>query len=193
MLKQKHNIILASGSPRRSYLLEQLGLTFEVIKPNFQETFPKELPATEVPLFLAKQKIRQIPNRVTDSLYITSDTVVVLNNTVIGKPKDIEEAKTFLTQLSGNTHKVVTGVCLSVNEKLHGFSETTDVTFYTITSEEIDYYLSKFQPLDKAGSYGIQEWIGHSCIEKINGSFDNVVGLPASKLYQELKRLELLF
>lgn len=193
MLKQKHSIILASGSPRRSYLLEQLGLHFEVIQPDFQETFPKELPTMEVPLFLAKQKALQIPKRVNDALYITSDTVVVLKNQVIGKPKNIQEATLFLQQLSGNTHQVVTGVCLSVNDTQHSFSETTEVTFYNITTEEIEYYLSKFQPLDKAGSYGIQEWIGHACIKSINGSFDNVVGLPASRLYQELKRLNFLF
>ena len=192
MIKLKYPLTLASGSPRRSFLLKQIGLEFTIIKPDFEETYKEELPAMDVPLFLSELKSNQIPNKETNRIYITSDTVVILQNKVIGKPKDIKEAKAILERLSGQTHVVVTGVCIFLNNEFHKFSTKTEVTFNKITEEEIEHYLTNFQPLDKAGAYGIQEWIGHACIEKINGSFDNVVGLPTSKLYQTLKELNLL-
>lgn len=192
MIKLKHSFTLASGSPRRSFLLKQIGLEFTVIKPDFDESFEEELPAMEVPLFLAELKSNQIPNKKENHIYLTSDTVVILDDKVIGKPTDLIDAKHILQKLSSQTHYVTTGVCIYLNNELIKFSETTKVTFNELSNEEINYYLNNFQPLDKAGSYGIQEWIGHACIEKIEGNFDNVVGLPTSRLYQELKKSNLL-
>ena len=192
MIKLKYPFTLASGSPRRSFLLKQIGLEFTVIKPDFDESFEEGLPAVEVPLFLAQLKSSQIPDKKENHIYLTSDTVVILDDKVIGKPIDLLDAKHILKKLSSQTHYVTTGVCMSLNNELINFSETTKVTFHELSDEEVNYYLNNFQPLDKAGSYGIQEWIGHACIEKIEGNFDNVVGLPTSRLYQELKKSNLL-
>lgn len=191
MTELKKKLVLASGSPRRSELLSKLGLEFEVIKPDFNEEFNKELPAMEVPLFLSELKAAQIPEKKTDTIYLTSDTVVIQGSTILGKPTDLREAKEFLSSFSNQSHLVITGVCIHVNGRNHSFSETTKVNFYPLLENEIDDYLNKHTPLDKAGAYGIQEWIGHGCIKSIEGNYDNVVGLPASRLYQELKKLDL--
>lgn len=184
---QKYNIILASGSPRRKELLEGLGLQFsvEVVK-GIEETYPADLPVEEIPVYLSRLKATAYEAKDND-LIITADTVVVLGSEVIGKPHDEAEAKHMLAQLSGNTHKVITGVTISSAQRVESFGCTSEVEFAALTAEEIDYYVKNFRPFDKAGSYGIQEWIGYMGIKGIKGSFYNVMGLPVQRLYAMLK------
>jgi len=180
-------IILASNSPRRRELLEGLGIEFEVKAALVNEKFPANLSPLEVPEFLAKQKALALsPEK--KSLIIAADTVVILDQTILGKPKDLFEAKEFLRNLSDRKHQVVTGVCLKYQDKLSLFKDITEVSFGPLTGKQIDYYLEKYHPLDKAGAYGIQEWIGMVGVTKIECSYFNVVGLPMQKLYQELKK-----
>ena len=181
-------IILASNSPRRQELLAGLGIKFEVKVASIKEVFPESLASQEVPEFLAKQKALAIASKEHDSLIIAADTVVILDHTILGKPKDSLEAKEFLQKLSGRNHQVVTGVCIKYQDKLSLFKDITEVSFATLTGKQIDYYLEKYHPLDKAGAYGIQEWIGMVGVTKIEGSYFNVVGLPVQKLYQALKK-----
>jgi len=183
-------IILASNSPRRQQLLASLGLKFEVKSPSVNEEFPASLSPQEVPVFLAKQKAQAIASTERKALVIAADTVVILDNTILGKPKDQLEAREFLKQLSGQKHQVVTGVCLKYQDRLSLFKDITEVTFGDLTEWEIDHYLEKYSPLDKAGAYGIQEWIGMVGVTRIEGSYYNVVGLPVQKLYRELKRFQ---
>lgn len=186
----KYKIILASGSPRRRELLEGLGLHFTVkCIDGIDESYPESLPAEETALFIAKKKSEAYKG-LTDSghLIITADTVVVCNDMVLGKPSDKNEAKKMLNMLSGKTHQVITGVTLATKEKTVSFSVSTDVRFTTLDKKEIEYYVDKYRPLDKAGAYGIQEWIGYVGVEYISGSYYNVMGLPIQRLYQELKK-----
>lgn len=186
----KYKIILASGSPRRRELLEGLGLHFTVkCIDGIDESYPESLPAEETALFIAKKKSEAYKG-LTDSghLIITADTVVVCNNMVLGKPSNKNEAKKMLNMLSGKTHQVITGVTLATKEKTVSFSVSTDVRFTTLDKKEIEYYVDKYRPLDKAGAYGIQEWIGYVGVEYISGSYYNVMGLPIQRLYQELKK-----
>ena len=187
---QNYHIILGSNSPRRRELLAGLDLDFEVkVIPGLEEHYPTTLQPEEIPVFLAKQKAAAyIPTLPEKTLLITADTIVWNRNEVIGKPKNREEAIQMLQSLSGHEHHVVTGVCLTTTEKQKAFSVISAVKFATLTNEEIGYYVDKYQPFDKAGAYGIQEWIGYVGVENINGSFYNVMGLPVQRLYQELKK-----
>lgn len=187
---QNYHIILGSNSPRRKELLAGLDLDFEVkVIPGLEEHYPATLQPEEIPVFLAQQKAAAyIPTLPEKTLLITADTIVWNRNEVIGKPKNREEAIQMLQSLSGHEHHVVTGVCLTTTEKQKAFSVISAVKFATLTNEEIGYYVDKYQPFDKAGAYGIQEWIGYVGVESINGSFYNVMGLPVQRLYQELKK-----
>lgn len=186
----KHRIILASGSPRRQQFLKELDVDFEIQLKDIEEIYPEHLQAEEITNFLAKLKASAFALDLDDNdILITSDTIVWLNNKALGKPKDYDDAFEMLTEMSGTTHKVITSVCLKTTDKEIIFYEETLVTFTKLSSDEIKYYLNNYKPFDKAGSYGIQEWIGLVAIEKIEGSYANVVGLPTHRLYEELMKL----
>lgn len=190
-LKEKmKKIVLSSNSPRRKELLGELGIDFEVrVIEGIDETYPKELSVEEVPQYIAREKARvYIVGK--DEVLLTADTVVVLGNEIMGKPHDEADAMRMLRQLSGKTHQVITGVCLTTNDKQVTFADVTDVSFAELTDEEIKFYVENFRPLDKAGAYGIQEWIGLAGVTGIKGSYFNVVGLPVHRVYAELKKLE---
>jgi hypothetical protein len=190
-LKEKmKKIVLSSNSPRRKELLGELGIDFEVrVIEGIDETYPKELSVEEVPQYIAREKARvYIVGK--DEVLLTADTVVVLGNEIMGKPHDEADAMRMLRQLSGKTHQVITGVCLKTSDKQVTFADVTDVSFADLTDEEIKYYVDNFRPLDKAGAYGIQEWIGLAGVTGIKGSYFNVVGLPVHRVYAELKKLE---
>ncbi len=184
----KHNIILASRSPRRQMLLEGLDLDFQVVVKNIKEDFPPHLAQEEVPVFLSKAKAAALDfdSFAQNSIVITADTIVILDGEIIGKPSGEEEALGMLKNLSGKTHRVITGVCITSKEKQLCFSSESKVYFRKLNDCDIEYYVKKYKPLDKAGSYGIQEWIGYIAIEKIEGSFYNVMGLPTQQLYDKL-------
>lgn len=185
---EEYKIILASQSPRRHYLLKEIGLEFEIkLKEFVDESYPDSLVKEEIPLFIAQKKAAVYNGELKDNeIVITADTIVWLDDKVLQKPKDTEDAFRILKELSGNCHQVYTGVCIKSNNKEFAFSACTDVYFKKLTYPEIEYYISHFQPMDKAGAYGIQEWIGYIGVERINGSFFNVMGLPIQKLYTEL-------
>ena len=181
------NIILASKSPRRQNLLKELGFDFEIKTKEIEEVYPPELKRENVALFLSELKASAFVDDLNENdLIITSDTIVCLGDEIIGKPKDREDAIKMLGKLSGNKHEVITAVTLLSKEKKHTFYEETAVYFKTLTFQEIEYYVDNYQPFDKAGSYGIQEWIGYIGIEKIIGSYFNVMGLPVKRVYEEL-------
>lgn len=185
----KYNIILASNSPRRKELLAGLGISFEVrVLKDIDESYPaRSISAHDVPLYIAGKKADG--NRESmkpNDLLITADTVVIVDNEILGKPTDEADARRMLHKLSGKTHCVVTGVCLTSADKQKRFAVSTDVTFKKLTDEEIDYYVSTYHPLDKAGAYGIQEWIGYIGVTGLSGSYFNVVGLPVQRIYNEL-------
>jgi septum formation protein len=183
----KYRIILASRSPRRQKLLKDLGLKFEVVEIDYDESFPENLKGEETAICLAKGKSDSFRNILSDNeIVITADTIVWCNNKVLGKPVDYEDARRMIRELSGNTHEVITGVNLLSAKKEVSFSESTRVTFEELSDEEIDYYIKEFKPFDKAGAYGIQEWIGIAACSRIEGSYFNVVGLPVQRVYQEL-------
>ena len=184
----RYNLILGSASPRRRSLLKALDIDFEVFSPTgIDESFSAEMPANEVPEFLSKKKSYAIlPLLPEDTLLITADTVVILQGEIFGKPKNKIEARRMLHSLSGKVHSVITGVCLSTKDRQVSFSEETKVKFACLTDNEIDYYIEHYKPFDKAGSYGIQEWIGFVGVERIEGDFNNVVGLPVYRLYKAL-------
>lgn len=187
----KYKIILASNSPRRKELLSGLGINYEVkTLPGIEETYPDTLKNEEIPLYIAKEKADAYRDVMQpDELIITADTIVWLDGIVMGKPKDVEDARQMLRTLSGRTHQVITGVCLTTTAFQKSFSTVTDVTFAELSDAEIDYYIRTYKPMDKAGSYGIQEWIGFIGVQKISGSYFNVMGLPVQRLYTELKKL----
>ncbi len=186
----KH-IILASNSPRRRELLAGLDLEFEVrVLPDIDESYPKDLPAAEVAGYISREKSDSYRALIgEDDLVITADTVVIVGNEVLGKPKDADEARRMLHLISGRTHQVITGVCLLTTDKEHSFSVTTDVTFKQLSDDEIIYYIEHYKPFDKAGAYGIQEWIGYIGVTSINGSYFNVMGLPVQRLWEEIKKI----
>jgi septum formation protein len=192
MLNEKfknHKIILASGSPRRQQFLKELDIDFEIRLKEIEEIYPDQLQAEEITDFLAKLKASAFENDLQDNeVLITSDTIVWLENKALGKPIDASHAAKMLTEMSGKTHKVITSVCIKTTQKELVFHDETLVTFAKLTLKEIEYYLNNYKPFDKAGSYGIQEWIGLVAIEKIEGSYANVVGLPTHKLYKELMK-----
>ena len=187
---RNYKLILASNSPRRRELLAGLGLEFEVrVLPGINETYPADLSGGDIPLYISREKAAAYRSSLAaDELLITADTIVWLDGKVLEKPTDEADAHRMLRALSGKTHQVFTGVCLTTTERQVAFSCCTDVTFCTLTDEEIDYYVSHYRPLDKAGAYGVQEWIGYVGVEHIEGSFFNVVGLPVQRLYQALKQ-----
>lgn len=182
-------IILASNSPRRRELLAGLDISFEVkVIPGIDESYPEDLPAVEVPQYISKAKADVYLGMIDDdTMVITADTVVVLDNEILGKPVDDDDARRILHKLSGKTHQVITGVCLTSLDKQRVFAVTTGVTFKQFTEQEIDYYVSHYHPLDKAGAYGIQEWIGHIGVTALNGSYFNVMGLPVQRIYMEMQ------
>ncbi len=188
MLSEKlknYRLILASGSPRRQQFFRDLNLDFEIRLKEVDEVYPKNLKAGEITDFLAKLKA-DVFELSENEILVTSDTIVWLKNEAVGKPKNYEEAFVTLQKLSGNTHEVITSVCLKSVEKTKVFNVVTKVTFSELTDEMIRFYLDNYKPFDKAGAYGIQEWIGLVGIEKIEGSYTNVVGLPTKKFYKEL-------
>ncbi|WP_288490391.1 Maf-like protein [uncultured Prevotella sp.] len=184
------NIVLASNSPRRRELLAGLGIEFEVrVLPDIDESYPADLPVMQIAEYIAHEKASAYLLTMKDNdLVITADTVVIIGNEVLGKPKDEEDAKRMLRLISGKTHQVVTGVCLTTTKQQRHFSVSTDVTFKNLPENEINYYITKYKPFDKAGAYGIQEWIGYVGVTSLNGSYFNVMGLPVQKLWEELKR-----
>ena len=183
------HIILASNSPRRKELLAGLDLDFEVkVLPNISENYPVDTPTNQIAEVIAIEKAKAYQNLLSaDELVITADTVVVVDETVLGKPTDAADAKRMLQMLSGRTHQVITGVCLTTCERQRHFSVVTDVTFKKITDVEMAYYIEKYQPYDKAGAYGIQEWIGYIGVTSLNGSYFNVMGLPVQRIWTELQ------
>jgi septum formation protein len=182
-------IILASQSPRRQQLLRELGLKFEIVIKPYDETFPEGLTGEEIARHVAYEKGATFIGSIsTDEIVIAADTIVWCNNKVLGKPVDYDDAVSILKEISGNTHEVITGVSIRSLSKELTFSESTKVTFEALSDYEIDYYIRNFEPYDKAGAYGIQEWIGIIACSHIDGSYFNVVGLPVHKLYKELIR-----
>lgn len=189
MVTNRYRIILASNSPRRKELLASLGIPFEVrVLDDIDESYPKDLPTEEIASYISVKKA-QAYQRTTadDELIITADTIVVLGNQVMGKPHDAAEARHMLRELSGKTHQVITGVCMTTKDRQTRMSVETDVTFKRLTDEEINYYVDNYRPFDKAGAYGIQEWIGYIGVTSMNGSYFNVMGLPVQRIYEELK------
>ena len=185
---QQYKIILASQSPRRQQLLSDLGLQFTVQSMNVAEVFPSELEMNEVPVYLAELKATAfLPQLKSNQLVISADTIVWLDGQVMNKPMDYDDGFRMLRNLSGKKHQVITGVCLLSTHKKISFYASTHVWFTQLSDEEIHYYLETFRPYDKAGAYGIQEWIGYIGIHHIEGSFYNVMGLPIQSLYEHLK------
>lgn len=189
----EYKLLLASNSPRRKQLLAGLDIPFTVnVLPSISEDYPSEMPAKEVAKFLAVKKAEPYKTVIAnDELVLTADTVVIVDNIVLGKPQDSDEACAMLRQLSGKIHQVVTGVCLTTLDFQHSFSVTTNVTFKTLSEREIKYYVEKYNPTDKAGAYGIQEWIGYIGVTKLEGSYFNVMGLPVQRIYDEFQKLSI--
>ncbi len=181
-------LILASNSPRRHELLKGLDLDFEVrVKRGVGESYPANIPVEMVAEFISKEKAAAY-DIADDEILLTADTVVILDDEIMGKPKDAEAARNMLRRLSGHTHHVVTGVTIKASETSETFSDVTAVTFRQLTDEEIGYYVDRYKPFDKAGAYGVQEWIGYIGVTRIDGSFYNVMGLPVERVYEELKK-----
>ncbi len=180
-------IILASASPRRHQLLSWAEIPFDVMVRETEETFPPALPVEDVPIYIARNKAIAVQQELTHTpIVLAADTVVVLGNEIIGKPKNREDAIQILKKLSGCTHRVITGVVILKGAKEIAFSDTTEVIFYTLTYEQIEFYVDRYQPYDKAGAYAIQEWIGVVGIKSVNGDFYNVMGLPVSRVVRML-------
>ena len=184
-------ILLGSGSPRRKELMSMMDIDFEPIKLNdVEEVYPSSLKADDVPAFLSRLKAQSYYDNISDDeVLVTADTVVIIDDEILGKPKTPTEACDMLRRLSGACHKVVTGVSLTSTDGIVTFDETTIVEFDNLSADDIAYYVEKYQPFDKAGSYGIQEWIGLIAIKKIDGCFYNVMGLPTRALYRKLKEI----
>ena len=188
------HIILASNSPRRRELLSGLDIDFEVkVLPDIEESYPDSLPVSDIAPYLSKTKAQAyLPMLQADDIIITADTVVIVDNNVLGKPLDADDARRMLNMISGRTHQVTTGVSLTSLKHQQTFSVTTDVTFKQLTDAEINYYIEKYKPYDKAGAYGIQEWIGYVGVTSLEGSYFNVMGLPVQRIYTELQKFEQL-
>lgn len=191
------SIILASQSPRRKMLLEWAEVPFEVVVKSTDESYPESLEIEEVPVFIAREKAKTVRKHLQEAYHgqyadrtiLAADTVVVLNNEIIGKPADRDQAIETLKKLSGQTHRVITGVVILSGESENAFADITSVTFNTLTEDQIAFYVDKYQPYDKAGAYAIQEWIGVIGIQSINGDFYNVMGLPVSRVVKALQQL----
>lgn len=185
----RFRIILASRSPRRQQLLRELGIHFEVVIKDWKEDYPPGLEGPDIALYIAAGKANTFRSEINRSeIVITADTIVWCNGRVLDKPSSGEDAKRIIRQISGNTHDVITGVCLLSATGMRSFCSVTKVTFADLGSEEIDFYVDNFKPYDKAGAYGIQEWIGIAACSRIEGSFFNVMGLPVEQVYNELKK-----
>jgi len=182
-------VILASKSPRRQELLKLMNIDFRVVLKEVDESYPESLTPIEIALHIAEKKCHAFDEMVDDEAVVTADTIVSIDDQILGKPESPEHAIAMLQTLSGRKHQVITGVCILYNHQYNLFYDVSDVLFRVLTDEEIIYYVEKYRPLDKAGSYGIQEWIGLIGIERIDGSYTNVVGLPTEKLYQQLLKL----
>lgn len=187
---KKYKIVLASNSPRRKELLEGLGIPFEVrTKQGIDESYPEGLNGEQIALHISKKKAEAYKSDMTENeLIITADTIVYVDGEVLGKPKDKDDARRMFKLMSGKEHQVITGVCVVTKEKTVQFASVTDVTFTQLNDDEIDFYINNYKPYDKAGAYGIQEWIGYVGITGIRGSYFNVVGLPVQRLYTALKQ-----
>lgn len=194
MLRHKlahYSLILASGSPRRQQFFKDLDLDFEIRLKEVEEIYPPELKAEAITNYLAELKANAFEGELNDNeILITSDTIVWHNNTALGKPKDEQDAFAILKSLSNATHEVITSVCFKTKEKTDTFFEVTKVTFNTLSDEAIQYYLDHYKPYDKAGAYGIQEWIGFVGVAKIEGSYTNVMGMPTDKVFDYLNNLD---
>lgn len=188
---KKYKVILASNSPRRKELLSGLGIDYEVrTLPDVDESYPESLQGADIPLYISKEKADAYRALLRPGeLMITADTIVWLDGRVLGKPKDREDALQMLRDMSGRTHEVFTGVCITTTDWQRSFAAQTEVRFAQLTEEEITYYVDRYQPMDKAGSYGVQEWIGFIGVENISGSYFNIMGLPVQRLYRELKAI----
>lgn len=186
---KKYKVILASNSPRRKELLAGLGVDYEVrTLPDVDESYPETLKGADIPLYIAKEKADAYLNMMQPGeLMITADTIVWLDGKVLGKPTDREDALRMLREMSGRTHEVFTGVCITTTECQRSFTAQTEVRFANLSEEEINFYVEQFKPMDKAGAYGVQEWIGFIGVENISGSYYNIMGLPVQRLYKELK------
>lgn len=188
---KKYKVVLASASPRRRELLAGLDVEFEVrTLPDVDESFPTELQGGDIPLYISKKKADAYrPHMSDDELVITADTIVWLDGAALGKPVDEDDARRMIRNMSGKTHSVFTGVTITTKEVQYSFVAQSDVTFSNLTDDEIEYYVAKYKPMDKAGAYGAQEWIGYIGMSNIVGSYFNVMGLPVQRLYSELKRV----
>lgn len=185
------HFILASASPRRRHLLHGLDLPVEITNVEVDETPPQDVPAEEVAEFLARKKADAWKGRLAkNQVLLTADTTVLIDDLLLNKPVDADDAKRMLGLLSGKQHRVITGVCLRTADKSHSFSDTALVSFRKLSAEEIQYYVERYAPFDKAGAYGVQDWIGYTAVEKIEGSFYTVMGLPMHRVYEALKGLE---
>ncbi|MDP3468919.1 MAG: Maf family nucleotide pyrophosphatase [Daejeonella sp.] len=189
MIQQFPPIILASKSPRRQELLKLMGFDFQVVLREVDESYPPGLSPSEIAVYISEKKAKAFDLLIENEIVITADTIVSLDGHIMGKPENEDHAFEILSALSGKRHEVITGVSLLKNHKVSSFYELTDVFFKQISAEQIRYYISTCQPMDKAGAYGIQEWIGLVAVERINGSYSNVVGLPTHRLYTELCKL----
>jgi len=186
---KKHKLILASKSPRRSELLTRAGIPFTIRTQEVAEVYPDDLPTAEVAEYLAKLKANASrPTMGEDEIILGADSIVILDDTIYGKPKDIADAHRILSELSGRMHEVITGVCLLSSKKEVSFSAVSKVWMGKLSEEEINYYIETYKPFDKAGAYAIQEWIGLCKIEKIEGTYDNIMGLPVAGVYRELEK-----
>lgn len=190
MVAKDYKIILASNSPRRKELLAGIDVQFEVrVIQDIDESYPSDLPTKDIAEYISHKKAAVYQQQMaSDELIITADTIVVLGNEVMGKPHDEADARRMLGELSGRTHQVITGVTLTTIQKQVSFSVETDVTFKQLSDSEIDYYVSHYKPFDKAGAYGIQEWIGHIGVTALQGSYFNVMGLPVQRIYEALRQ-----
>ncbi|MBQ6083342.1 MAG: septum formation protein Maf [Bacteroidales bacterium] len=186
---KNYNIVLASKSPRRQELLKGIGVDFSILTKEVDESYPSRLPLIDVAPFLSLKKAKAFEDTELPDNYmvITADTVVIVENEILGKPKDKDDAIRMINQLSGKVHKVVTGVTVHTKEKTKTFSVTSKVTFEKLDNQEVEYYVDNFKPFDKAGAYGVQEWIGYIGVSNVEGSYYNVMGLPTQKLYKVLK------
>ena len=189
MIEKFPPIILASKSPRRQELLQLMGIDFTVVLKDVDESYPSNLSPSEVAVYIAEKKIRAFNEVIKDEIVITADTIVLLDGKILGKPENADHAFEILSDLSGKRHEVITAVSLLKNHQIKSFFEVSEVFFKPINSEQIRYYISNYHPMDKAGAYGIQEWIGLVAIDKIIGSYSNIMGLPTHRLYQELCNL----
>ena len=189
MYKQTHPIILASKSPRRLELMTAMNLDFKVVLKDVDESYPDSLLPAEIAIYISEQKAKAFSQESRESMVITADTIVAYNTEILGKPEDATHAIEMLSKLSGTNHQVYTGVTIAHGDLFQSFYDVTEVFFSKLTQEQIAFYVTNYSPFDKAGAYGVQDWIGAVAVKKIIGSYTNVMGLPTEKLYQALSAL----